>query len=67
VYELGEYDETRTLRGFTRPANRLAQEFRDRGIVPDTAVDILEAVYGPSISWVQASGFRIPQDLIPLI
>jgi predicted nucleic-acid-binding protein len=67
VYELGGYDETRTLRGFTRPANRLAQEFRDSGIVPDTAVDILEAVYDPSISYVQASGFRIPQELIPLI
>jgi hypothetical protein len=67
VYELGGYDEARTLRGFTRPANRLAQEFRDRGIVPDTAVDILEAVYDPGVSYVQASGFRIPQELIPLI
>jgi predicted nucleic-acid-binding protein len=67
VYELGSYDETRTLKGFTRPANRLAQEFRERGIVPDSAVDILEAVYDPSNNWGIASGFRIPQELIPLI
>jgi hypothetical protein len=67
AYELGGYDETRTLRGFTRPVKRLAQDFRDSGLVPDTAIDILEAEYNPTISWVQASGFRIPQELIPLI
>jgi hypothetical protein len=66
VYALGGYDETRTLRGFTRPANRIAQDFRDRGLLPDTAVDILEAVYDPKFSYVQASGFRIPRELIPL-
>lgn len=67
VYSLGEYDEARTLRGFTRPANRLAQEFREAGIVPPTAIDILQAVYDSSISYVQASGFRVPEGLIPLV
>lgn len=67
IYELGEYDQSRMLRGFTRPPNRLAQEFRDRGIVSDGAVDILEAVYDPKYSYVQASGFRIPHQLISLV
>jgi predicted nucleic-acid-binding protein len=67
VYELGGYEETRTLRGFTRPVNRIVQEFRDRGLVPESAPDLLETEYDPSYSYVQASGFRIPQDLIPLI
>jgi PIN like domain len=67
VYDLGDYDESRTLRGFTRPTNRLAQEFRDSGIIPTSAVDILQAVYDPTISSVQASGFRVPQSLIPLV
>lgn len=67
VYNLGGYEATRTLRGFTRPANRLAQEFRDRGVIPLTAVDILEAVYDPTFSWVTARGFRIPQQLASMI
>ncbi len=66
VYELGEYDKSRTLRGFSRPANRIAQEFRDEGEISSSAVDVLEAVYDPT-SAVVASGFRIPQILIPLI
>lgn len=67
MYAFGRYDKTRTLKGFTRPANRLAQEFGDRGVVPDSAVDILEAVYDSSTKWAEARGFCIPQALIPLI
>lgn len=68
VYELGEYDAERSLRGFTRPVSRIAQELRDAGVVPDNAVDVLLPVYDPTISSFQkASGFRIPQELIPLI
>jgi len=64
VYELGGYDEDRTLRGFTRPANRITQELRDRGMISPSAEDLLEAVYDPEISYVQASGFRVPPELI---
>jgi predicted nucleic-acid-binding protein len=67
VYELGAYNEGRTLRAFTRPANRIAQELRDRGIASEAAVDVLKAVYDPQFSYVQASGFRIPPELIVLI
>jgi hypothetical protein len=65
--EAVQYDEGRSLRGFTRPPNRIAQEFRDRGIVPAGAVDVLKPVYDPAFSYVQASGFGIPEELIPLI
>jgi hypothetical protein len=67
VYALGGYDESRMLRGFTRPANRIAQELRDRGIATDSAVDVLKAVYDPQFSYVQASGFQIPSELVPFI
>ncbi len=67
VYALGGYDQTRTLRGFTRPARRIAQDFQDRGLLSENAVEILEAVYDSKVSYVQASGFRIPKELIPLL
>jgi hypothetical protein len=55
------------LRGFTRPANRIAQELRDRGLITEGAADVLKAVYDPQFSYVQASGFQIPSELVPLI
>jgi hypothetical protein len=67
VYELAGYDEDRMLRGFTRPPNRIAQLLKDSGTVPEGAVDVLYAVYDPSFSYVQASGFEIPDALIPLV
>lgn len=66
VYELGGYNEERTLRGFTRPANRITQELRDRAILPSSARDILVAVYDPQVNPVQASGFRVPSELLSL-
>jgi hypothetical protein len=67
IYQLGGYDETRTLRGFTRPARRIAQSFRDRGFVPPGAIDVLEAEYDAQVSYVQAAGFRVPAELVPLL
>lgn len=69
VYSLGGYDEGRSLRGFTRPVNRIAREFRQHGIVPESAIDILVTEYDPAsdkpLGW--ASGFRVPDVLVPLI
>jgi PIN like domain len=42
VYSLGGYAEGRSLRGFTRPINRIAREFRAQGIIPEPAIDILD-------------------------
>ncbi len=69
VATIGGYDEGQSLRGFSRPINRITQEFRDQGIVPQTAVDVLRTEYDPArglpAGW--ATGFRIPPALIPLI
>jgi len=67
VYELAAFDESRMLRGFTRPPNRIAQQLRDDGIIPNGAVDVLTAVYDPAFSYVQACGFEIPEELIPFV
>jgi hypothetical protein len=48
VYELGQYNESRMLRGFTRPANRIAQALRDEEIAGDGTLDVLKAVYDPA-------------------
>ena len=67
VYGLGNYDEDRTLRGFTRPVNRLAEEFRERGLVEPDAIDVLAAVYDREFSPVQAAGFRVPEQIITIL
>jgi PIN like domain len=67
VYELAGFDENRMLRGFTRPPNRIAQQLRDHGVIPNGALDVLTAVYDPAFSYVQACGFEIPDELIPLV
>ena len=67
VYELGDFDASRTLRGFTRPVRRIAQVFRDRAMIPPEAVEVLEAEYDSSVSYVQAAGFRVPSELVPIL
>lgn len=64
VYEIGGYPETRTLRGFTRPVSGVCQQLRTEGILPIEAPDALEAVYDSAVSYVQASGFRVPRALL---
>lgn len=63
VYRIGEYPADRTLRGFTRRSNRVTQELRDSGVLPESASDLLETVYDAKISPVEASGFRVPAEL----
>jgi hypothetical protein len=68
VYEMGNYPADRTLRAFTRPVNRIAQLFRDAGDIPQSAVDVLWAVYNedsPNIN--MAAGFRIHAAVLPLL
>lgn len=68
VYELGGYDEGRTLKGFTRPVKRVTQDLRDAGIVSKDAEDALIAEYADgSDSWTQAIGFRVPPSVAHLI
>lgn len=68
IYKAAEYPEGRSLRGFTRPINRIAQTYRDNGFIPEGAVDILWAVYNEdSPTPGSAAGFRIHQDVLPLL
>ena len=67
VYELGGYPEERSLRGFTRPINRITQQLRSEGVLPENAIDIFWAEYNedsPNVGW--AAGFGIPDDVLPL-
>lgn len=64
VYELGEYEPGRMLRGFTRPVRRVTNLLQEDGFVPDTAVDVLSPVYDAG---VQATGFSVPTGLIQFI
>lgn len=68
VYELGGYSPQRSLRGFTRPINRIAQFVKDLGLAGEDAVDILWTVYNedsPEFGW--AAGFRIHAEVLPVI
>ncbi|WP_329172529.1 PIN domain-containing protein [Streptomyces decoyicus] len=65
VYDICDYDDDRTLKGFTKPIKRISGNLHAQGIIPDSAVPVLTAEYknGPG----RASGFRIHPLLVPLI
>lgn len=62
VYEIGRYEQTRMLRGFTRPVVRIVNRMRARGVIPASAVDLLTTEY----EGVQAVGFSVPSELVKL-
>lgn len=61
---LGGYGEGQSLRGFSRPINRIAQEFRDQGLVPRpqsmSCRPSTTPVVGSLPAGPPASGFRQP-------
>lgn len=68
VYRIGEYDASRQLKGFTRPVNRLAQDLKESGAVPDGAADVLVPVYDEGtygFGWVD--GYRVPTEVVQLL
>ena len=68
VYALGRYPETRSLKGFTRPVNRIMVDLVESGKLPDDAEDLLLPVYDPDIKGYQrASGFRVPLELVKIL
>lgn len=67
VYELGHYDESRSLKGFTRPVNRFTEEAQEKGLLPDDAEDLLLPDYDPAIKGFQrARGFFVPMEVVKL-
>ncbi|QJT03095.1 DUF4935 domain-containing protein [Streptomyces asoensis] len=67
VYEIGGYDETRMLRGFTRPVKTAARRLQEQGIATGDADTLLVAVYDPAFDAVSASGFRLAKEAVPLL
>lgn len=65
IYDICQYSEDRSLRGFTKPVTRLTGVLRGLGKIPDSAVQVLKAEYdsGPG----PASGFSVHPLLVPLI
>ncbi|CAM5610541.1 PIN-like domain-containing protein [Streptomyces chartreusis] len=65
VYDICDYDDDRTLKGFTKPVKRISGNLRENGLIPDSAVEVLKADYahGPG----RASGFSVHPLLVPLI
>jgi hypothetical protein len=67
VYELGNYPDDRSLKGWTRPIKRLINlMITERKIAPD-ALAPLTPVYDPqNPSFQQAQGFAMPTELVEL-
>lgn len=59
VYDIGGYEPERTLRGFTRPVNRIAQTVFDPEGAAEDPIEVFSSRYDPNYSWVQASGFDL--------
>lgn len=64
VYEIGGYERGRTLRGFTRPVNRIAQAVFDPEGAAEDPIEVFTSQYDPTFSWVQASGFDVEETFL---
>lgn len=64
VYKIGHYPEDRTLRGFTRPINRIVAELKAEGAIPDSAADLLTSSFQ---NGVVADGFSVDARLGALL
>ena len=64
VFKLGRYDKSRSLRGFTRPVNRVVAALKDEGLVAADAADLLISSYQDG---VKADGFRVDSRLAVLL
>ncbi|MCL9761636.1 PIN-like domain-containing protein [Frankia sp. AiPa1] len=66
VYQIGGYDQRRSLRGFTRPVRRIVAAFQDRGLIPVGIDDLLETSYDDETVGL-ATGFTVPRAVLPLV
>lgn len=67
VYELAEYEPTRTLTAFSRPVTRLAREMGAVGLIDSEALQVLSPVYDPTGVPGPAIGYRVPPSLLQLV
>lgn len=63
LYEVGDYEAGRTLRGFGRPVNRIARTIYDPQRVMEDFPPVFDSYYDPDVSWVQAAGFFLTEEL----
>lgn len=67
VYALGSYPESRSLKGFTRPVNRVIADLVDSGKLPEDAEELLRPDYDPAVkSFQRARGFFVPMEVVKL-
>lgn len=68
VYAVAGWDpEARSLKGFTRPVNRIMHQMRTEGLLPEDAPRPIEPLYmEEKRGYQQAHGFEMPTGLIPL-
>jgi hypothetical protein len=64
VYEVGEYEDGRTLRGFTRPVNRITRQLQRSGLIAASVAAALEPVYGQD---GQVAYFVVPPEVRELL
>lgn len=64
IYELGEYDDDRTLRNFTRPYTRITGILQSEGIVPANVRPVFVARYPDG---VRTSYFSVPPEVPDLL
>lgn len=64
VYDVCGYDDSRMLRGFTRPAARITADLQREGIVGDRVTPMLVPLYPDD---VRAAAFRIPAEVVAIL
>jgi hypothetical protein len=64
LYEIGEYEDGRTLRGFTRPVNRITRQLQREGLVAADVAPAMEPVYEEG---VYAAYLAVPPNVRELL
>lgn len=64
IYAIGEYDDDRMLRGFTRPTARITRDLQESGLVANGVDAALTPIYRGG---VKAVAFRIPSEMVNIL
>lgn len=65
VYVLGDFGHDRSLKGFTRPCNRVTKEMKDEGLLPVGASELLVPLYDEHANgYSRAQAFVVPKELV---
>lgn len=69
VYGSAGYDPaSRSLKGFTRPVNRVVANLVDKGVLPEDVADLMKTEYDPAIKGFQRTlGFSVPLEVVKIL